>query len=158
MVAYETRLLPDLWTAHRNYVKLLLAITTRAHAPSARSLSASGYLDLLDERVRVQRRWAELFSAFDGVIAPAFGTFAFEHVEVDDWSLRTLRIGDRETPYGAQLAWPGVATFPGLPATAFPIGKTASGLPLGAQLIGPYLEDLTPLALVTAIAQLPARR
>ena len=35
---------------------------------------------------------------------------------------------------------------PGLPATAFPIGRSGHGLPVGVQAIGPFLEDRTPIA------------
>ena len=53
----------------------------------------------------------------------------------------TLLIDGEPTPYGAQLAWAGLATFPGLPATAVPVGKTPAGLPIGVQVIGkPFAE------------------
>ena len=32
-----------------------------------------------------------------------------------------------------------------LPATVAPIGQTPGGLPVGAQIIGPYLEDRTTI-------------
>jgi amidase len=38
-----------------------------------------------------------------------------------------------------------VATAPGLPATALPIGTSETGLPIGAQVIGPMFFDRTPL-------------
>ena len=60
---------------------------------------------------------------------------------------RKLMIDDEETLYGPQLAWPGTAIFPNLPATAFPAGKDADGLPIGVQAIGPYMEDLTTIRL-----------
>ena len=34
----------------------------------------------------------------------------------------------------------------GLPATAAPIGRSESGLPIGVQIIGGYLEDRTTMA------------
>ena len=36
--------------------------------------------------------------------------------------------------------------MPHLPATAAPIGRSRDGLPIGAQFIGPFLEDLTTIA------------
>jgi amidase len=47
-------------------------------------------------------------------------------------------------------AWNGLATAAWLPATTMPIGLGTSGLPIGAQVIGPYLEDRTPLAFAQA--------
>ena len=87
-----------------------------------------------------------LFEAFDVVVAPPFGVAAFRHEDEPDWARRRFVINGRETLYGAQTAWPGVATFPGLPATAAPVTRTREGLPVGVQIIGPYLEDLTPIA------------
>jgi len=42
--------------------------------------------------------------------------------------------------------------MPHLPATAAPIGRTRDGLPIGAQFIGPFLEDLTPIAFAGQVA------
>jgi amidase len=58
---------------------------------------------------------------------------------------------DKDTPYENQVVWPGVATLPGLPATAVPIERTDTGLPIGVQIVGPYLEDRTPLAFAKLI-------
>jgi amidase len=38
-----------------------------------------------------------------------------------------------------------LATLSGCPATVVPVGRTRGGLPVGLQIIGPYLEDATPL-------------
>ena len=40
-----------------------------------------------------------------------------------------------------------------LPATAVPAGRTPSGLPVGLQIVGPYLEDRTTLALARVVAE-----
>lgn len=155
-VSRESRLLPNLGAAHRTYVKLLTTIISRGRGNDERTLSAHAWLSCLDQRELLRRQWRALFAQFDGVIAPAFGTFAFPHVEEPDWRARTLRIGAGDTPYGSQLAWPGVATLPGLPATAVPIGSSREGLPLGAQILGPMYEDLTPIKFAQRIGELLA--
>ena len=65
-------------------------------------------------------------------------------------------IDGEATPYGAQLAWPGVATFANLPATSAPIGRTPDGLPIGVQVIGPFLQDRTTIAIAGWLSALQA--
>ena len=43
--------------------------------------------------------------------------------------------------------------MPGQPATAFPVGVSREGLPIGLQAIGPYLEDLTPIRFAALLAR-----
>ncbi len=153
-VARSSGLLPDLAEAHGVYVKMLLTeITRRAPSPGP-TISAHEWLALLDRRVQLRLQWAALFRSFDAVIAPVFGTTAFPHDDTETWRDRRLVIDGIETPYGDQLAWPGVATLPGLPATVVPVGRGGDGLPIGVQVIGPALEDRTPLALAAAIEAL----
>jgi amidase len=45
----------------------------------------------------------------------------------------------------------GIATLPSLPATVAPIERSASGLLIGVQIIGPYLEDRTTIAFAALI-------
>jgi amidase len=64
-----------------------------------------------------------------------------------------MSIDGRELAYFDQLAWGGIATAPGLPATAVPVGYSAEGLPIGVQLIGPLLEDYTPIRFAELLEQ-----
>jgi len=73
------------------------------------------------------------------------GSPAFPHDDEPDGAKRTLMLNGKPTPYFAQLAWAGMATVANLPATVFPAGRTAAGLPFGLQAIGPYLEDRTTI-------------
>ena len=57
---------------------------------------------------------------------------------------------EKRFPYLDQLAWAELATNCGLPATVIPL-RVADGLPSGVQIIGPHLEDRTPLAFARAI-------
>ncbi len=43
------------------------------------------------------------------------------------------------------MFWTSFASISGLPATAAPIGLTRGGLPVGMQILGPYMEDATPI-------------
>ena len=83
------------------------------------------------------------------MVAPAFGTVAYPHLDNPNEPGATLRIDGKPTPYFDQLAWPGIATFPGLPATAVPVGTTREGLPIGLQVIGGFLQDRTTIAIGT---------
>ena len=39
-----------------------------------------------------------------------------------------------------------------LPSTVIPAGRTADGLPVGVQIVGPYLEDRTTIAVAKAVS------
>ena len=147
-------LLPDLADAHRVYLGMLGTITTRG-APGAREvISAHAWFALLDQRAKFRRQWQALFQQVDVVLAPPFGTTAFPLTAEPDWSRRTLLIDGEATPIGAQLAWSGMATLAGLPATVVPIGADAQGLPLGVQVIGGVLRDRTTLAYAVEVERL----
>ena len=51
------------------------------------------------------------------------------------------------------ISWRGPASLrlPGLPSTAIPTGFSPDGLPVGVQIVGPWLEDRTPLKLAELI-------
>jgi amidase len=144
-VEHASDLLPDLAQAHLNYQSMLMTSMSRGR-PGAEPIDAHAWMDLMVAQHSLRRQWATLFERFDVVLTPPFGVAAFPHDNQDDWSKRRLTINGHETPYGQQTSWPGVATYPGLPATVAPLGKTAGGLPVGVQIIGPFLEDLTPIA------------
>ncbi|HJQ58489.1 MAG TPA: amidase family protein, partial [Vineibacter sp.] len=142
--------LPDLAAAHSSYMTMLNAIVSRG-TPGAEPINAHAWMAVNDEQMRLARQWRAVFSDVDVVLAPTFGVPAFAHEDNPDWGARSLRVDGAPTPYGAQLAWPGVATYPGLPATAIPIGKNKDGLPIGVQVIGGMFEDRTALAFASLL-------
>jgi amidase len=146
-------LTPDLAAQHATYLATLNAVLSRGQPDPKPPLDLIGFLNARDAIVQSRAAWARLFRSFDVVLAPPFGMAAFPHTDEAAWSKRTLLIDGRQTPYGAQIAWSGIATFPGLPSTCAPLGKTASGLPVGVQIIGPMYEDRTPLAFAGLIEQ-----
>ncbi|MFD5552742.1 amidase [Streptomyces sp. NPDC127068] len=97
--------------------------------------------------------WRQFFAEFDAVVCPVTPTPAFPHDHGPDPRERRIDIDGVDYPYFDQLAWAGLATMPGLPATAVPAGRSPEGLPVGVQLIGPMFEDRTPLRLADLLEQ-----
>jgi amidase len=97
--------------------------------------------------------WRQLFTTFDAVVCPITPTPAFPHNHDPNLFERRIDIDGTDYPYFDQLVWAGLATMPGLPATAIPTGPSPEGLPVGVQLIGPMFEDRTPLRLAELLEQ-----
>lgn len=97
--------------------------------------------------------WRQLFAEFDAVVCPITPTAAFPHDHNPDPRERRIDVDGVEYPYFDQLVWAGLATMPGLPATAVPTGRSTEGLPVGVQLVGPMFEDRTPLRLAELLEQ-----
>ncbi|MFT3729296.1 MAG: amidase [Terricaulis sp.] len=99
----------------------------------------------------LRMQWRAFFQQFDAVVCPVLPTPAFPHDHSENAAERALKVDDKIMIYQDQLLWPGVATLPGLPATSIPAGLSNEGLPVGVQIIGPWLEDRTPLKLAALI-------
>lgn len=112
----------------------------------ANGIEATGadFIGWLQERELYRKVYREFFTEWDVMIAPITIVPAFPHTDAP-WPRRTVDVNGSEVPYGLQTVYPAVATLCGQPATAFPVGLTRSGLPMGLQAVGPYLEDHTPI-------------
>jgi len=171
-VARHTPLLPDLTEAATLYTQLLISgsvarfpvdslerLRTRAAALSADDLSLDAvrlramvfsqrdWMEANNRREVHRHAWRQLFAEFDAVVCPITPTPAFPHDHTPNPLERRIAVDGVEYPYFDQLVWAGLATMPGLPATAVPAGLSPEGLPVGVQLIGPLFEDRTPLRL-----------
>ena len=172
----QSPLLPDFAASSRLYMRMLLSFLGATFAPEihAGALEAAAKLapddiSLAAERLRgialshrdwvladgararLRAQWRELFGTFDAVICPVMPTPAYPHDHSPEQETRRINIDGKDYVYPDQLAWPGIATLPGLPATAIPIGLSPEGLPVGVQIVGPWLEDRTPLKLAELI-------
>jgi amidase len=172
----ESPLLPDFAASSRLYMRMLMSFLGATFAPEihagaqeAATKLAPDDMSLAAERLRgialshrdwvlaeggrarLRAQWRELFQSFDAVICPVMPTPAYPHDHSPEQETRHIDIDGKHYPYPDQLAWPGIATLPGLPATAIPIGFSPEGLPVGVQIVGPWLEDRTPLKLAELI-------
>ena len=175
-VTRESPLLPDFAASTRLYMRMLLSFLSASFQPelyagaqAAAAKLSSDDISLQAERLRgialshrdwviadggrarLRAQWRELFRNFDAVICPVMPTPAYPHDHSLDQETRRINIAGKDYVYPDQLAWPGIATLPGLPSTAIPIGLSPEGLPIGVQIVGPWLEDRTPLQLAELI-------
>ena len=84
------------------------------------------------------------------IICPPMPTTAFPH-DHSPFRTRQLNVDGKKVPYLDQVVWAAIATPNDLPATVFPIGHDETGLPIGAQIIGGYLEDRTTIAFASLV-------
>jgi len=95
-----------------------------------------------EERRAMRERWAELFLEFDAFLCPVAPHAAPAHnptPDLDDWD---------------EVAWSDYASAAYLPAVSVPVGTTESRLPVGLQVIGPYLEDRTALDVARRVSEI----
>ncbi|MFB9833611.1 amidase [Actinoallomurus acaciae] len=177
-VERHSPLLPDLTEAAVLYTQLLFSgsiarfpieayeqLRARAAGLSAddQSLDATrlrgmvfshrDWMEANNRRELHRHDWRRLFAEFDAVVCPITPTPAFPHDHDPALLERRIDIDGVGYPYFDQLVWAGLATMPGLPATAVPAGRSPEGLPVGVQLIGPMFEDRTPLRLAELLEQ-----
>ena len=171
-VARASDLLPNLADSARLYMKLLGSAKSASLSPdqygemqrSAAALTAAddslgsertrgapmSHRDWLvadAARVQMQRQWRLFFREWDVVLYPAAAVPAFGHDHSLPIEARKIEIDGKAYPYyDAFYVWADPATTCGLPSTAVPIGRSPTGLPIGMQIIGPYLEDRTTIA------------
>ena len=127
-----------------------------AEAIRALALTAphSRYMTADQARMRARAIWQEYFRVHDAFILPTAFLPAFPHDHSEPPGGRALLTSDGPRRYMDLLFWTSFATLAGLPATTAPIGLTRDRLPVGIQIIGPYLEDATPIHLAAAVADL----
>jgi amidase len=169
-VARQSPLVPDLNFVAKTFGQLLMAFigadtppdayeqsqaTAAKLPPDDSSMSAAQLRSMVmshrewiwTDRIRasIAHQWRQLFREWDVVLCPVTPTPAFAH-DHGDMNSRRILVDGKTIPYGDQGLWSSLATLTGLPSTAMPIARSEEGLPIGMQIIGPYLEDRTTIA------------
>ena len=87
------------------------------------------------------------------LLCPITPTTAIPHDHQPDVDARRIIVNGRPRPYGDQIPWASLSGLCGLPAVVL-LGTARDGLPVGLQVIGPYLEDRTVIDVAGRIAEL----
>lgn len=174
----DARPVPDLGAVHRCYERLLWPIMSGGMPPEqiaeleqlaaaappddasagvafarAVTLRHRDWVGVDEERQQIRARWAEFFTRFDVLLCPITSVTAIRHDHDGTLLSRTIQVNGAARPYVEQIVWAGLATMALLPATLAPVGTTA-GLPVGLQVIGPYLEDRTTIDFAGRLGEL----
>ena len=109
------------------------------------------FLALAEKQAQLCNAWRKFLERYDVILCPIMPTVAFAHDQTGSGPghiaqyTRTTLVDGKPVPYMNGLQWPGLVTVANLPATAIPTGRFIEGMPMGLQVVGPYLEDRTTL-------------
>ncbi len=106
-----------------------------------------------ERRAQLRALMADFFRDVDALLMPVAVVPAIPHDHSEPFTDRLIRTSRGSRPYTDLFGWVALATLTYLPATVVPVGHTAAGLPVGLQIVGPYLEDRTTLAVGRCITE-----
>jgi amidase len=135
---------------------ILAAISVSAPLEVGDAISGThrAWLDRHQDRTRMRSVWATWFEDYDVLLCPVTPMAAFPHDHHGTIGDRTVVINGRQRSQVDALAWTGLIGTVYLPSTVVPVGHTSGGLPVGVQIVGPYLEDRTALFVGARLAEI----
>jgi amidase len=108
-----------------------------------------------ESRLQMRLRFEQFFGSFDILLLPVMPCVAFHHHHGEPMAARVVTTQAGPRPYWTINRWMAPAGACYLPATVLPVGTgAASGMPVGVQIVGPYLHDRTTLAFAAALEEL----
>lgn len=110
------------------------------------------WLGASEVRQHARAAFAEFFTRYDVLLMPVNQVPAIAHDHSEPFVGRTIAINGETRSYTDLFAWIAPATTALLPATSAPVGRTSDGLPVGIQIVAPYLEDRTAIDVAARIA------
>ncbi|WP_185902529.1 amidase family protein [Streptomyces sp. WAC05292] len=118
----------------------------------SRTMRHRDWLQADEARQKLRAQWASYFTEHDILITPAAPTAAVLDQTAVPVPQRFITVDGAKRGYFEQTAWITLASPVGLPSLVMPVGKTAEGLPMSIQILGPYLSERTLIAVAKLLA------
>ena len=135
----------------REFARAQLSTRPAAFARGALSTFADWQSENM-KRLRFRAQWERYFGEFDVFLLPTTPTAAFPHDPTHP-DTRTVPLPEGgSAPFWDFLTYIVPSSLTGCPATTAPAGLSRSGMPVGLQIVGPYLEDATTIAFARLLA------
>ncbi len=171
----QARPVTDLRAVHRDFLTLLISGLGRAiphqhllarlptalpgdsslaQVVNAARLTHADWIAVHDRRNEIRRQWDEFFRRYDILLCPVAPRTAppHDHRYGSAVVLRSATINGVRRPYLDQTVWAGLVGMAYLPSTTAPAGHDSDGLPVGIQIVGPYLEDRSTIDFARRLA------
>ena len=146
--------MPDQYLMFNNLILPAIAPSLGEEVGRAVSPSQYDWLRLQDERALMQRAWARWFAeGVDAFLCPVTPTPPFPHNHEGELMTRTMEVNGETRSYVENTTWTGLIGVVGLPSAVPPLPRTADNLPVGIQVVTPYLHDRTAVRLAALIAE-----
>ncbi|MEM8909593.1 MAG: amidase, partial [Bacteroidota bacterium] len=121
---------------HRDWVNIARDTTIRHRQ----------WIEATIARYKYVHQWQAFFKNYDVMLAPVTPSTALPvHGPEENWFGPAFELDGVSRPYLDQIKWTGFVNLINAPSTSMPIGFDQNNMPIGMQIIGPYLEDLTTI-------------
>ena len=140
----DSRPAVDFGAQHNLFARMIVSAMSPS-LPDDEADAASGshlaWLRAEQARTAVRRTWADWFTGHDLLLLPVMTTPAFPHDLSPAMFERTIDVDGTTRSLLSTIDWLGLIGIVGLPSAVVPIGRSTSGLPVGMQIVAPYLHD-----------------
>ncbi|MGA2289511.1 amidase [Bradyrhizobium sp.] len=121
----------------------------RSVVAKGRKFRGIDYVEALHKRAQLRGRFLEIFKNVDAVITPTVAVTAFEAGTIGVDTIDGQQV-DQHLGW-SPFSWP--INLAGLPAATVPCGFDAEGMPIGFQIIAPWLGESTIFRIAAAFEQ-----
>lgn len=151
LVDIDTRPSIDLTESWTSGMQIIGAAAGVSH--NSQGTTHTDWLFADRNRARTRAAWADYFRHVDVLLCPVSITPAIPHNQEGTLGSRWMKVSDLDVRYVLLGVWTALIGSVYLPSTSVPIGHTAGGLPVGIQVVAPYLHDRTAITVGGLIAE-----